>query len=90
LAWRVRLRGSAEKELAKLPRDVQVRILDYLDGVCGDPRAKGRPMKVGRRDPPLWRYPVGDYRLICHLRNENNTVLVLRVGHRREVYRHHD
>jgi len=87
LAWRVRFRGSAEKELAKLPRDVQIRILDYLDGVCADPRAKGRTMKVGKRDRPLWRYRVGDYRVIRHLRDEGDTVLVLRIGYRGQVYR---
>jgi mRNA interferase RelE/StbE len=88
LAWRVRFRGSAEKELAKLPRDVQARILDHLDRVCANPREKGRTLKVGRGDRPLWRYRVGDYRVICHLRDADETVLVLRVGHRREVYRH--
>jgi len=87
LAWRVRFRSSAEKELAKLPRAAQVRILDYLDGVRGNPRVKGRTLNVGRRDRPLWRYRVGDYRMICHHRDEDGTILVLRIGHRREVYR---
>lgn len=90
MAWRVRFRGSAEKELAKLRRDVQARILDYLEGIRDDPRSKERRLKVGKRDRPLWRYRVGDYRVICHHRDEDSTVLVLRIGHRREVYRRLD
>ena len=90
MVWRVRFRPSAEKELTKFPRDVQVRILDYFEGVCSDPRLKGRTLKVGKRDRPLWRCRVGDYRVICHHRDEDGTILVLRIGHRREVYRRRD
>ena len=44
-------------------------------------------MRVGRRQPRLWRYRVGPYRIVCHLREEGQTVVVLRIAHRREAYR---
>jgi mRNA interferase RelE/StbE len=51
-----------------------------------DPRSLGEPLRgpeLGR----FWKYRVGDYRLICHIRDREATVLVVRVGHRRDVYR---
>lgn len=50
-----------------------------------DPRQLGKPLQ-GRLSE-LWCYRVGDYRLVCELRDEALVVLVVRIGHRREVYR---
>ena len=77
---------------ATTPIDPAVReaMRPHLEEACGNPRTKGRTLKVGKRDRPLWRYRVGDYRVICHHRDEDNTVLVLRIAHRREVYRRRD
>jgi len=73
--------------LEKLPKDVQARILDQLEEQRHEPRAKGAALRFGRRQPTLWRYRVGPFRVICQLRDEDRTVLVLRVAHRREAYR---
>ena len=50
-----------------------------------DPRALGKAL-VGEMQG-LWRYRVGDYRLICRIEDRAVTILVLEVGHRREIYR---
>jgi len=49
-----------------------------------DPRAFGKPLKADLKG--LWRYRVADYRLICSIQDQRLVVLVLKVGHRRDVY----
>ena len=88
MAWTVEVSGFAERQLKKLDRPVRQRILDYLDDRiegCKNPRHFGEPLKGGRAG--LWRYRVGDYRVICQIRDDLLVVLALAVGHRREVYR---
>lgn len=88
MAWTVEVSAFAERQLRKLDRPVRQRILDYLDERiegCKSPRHFGEPLKGGRAG--LWRYRVGDYRVICQIRDEVLVVLALAVGHRREVYR---
>jgi mRNA-degrading endonuclease RelE of RelBE toxin-antitoxin system len=59
-------------------------IAEYLEGTA-NPRAYGKPLKgnlIG-----FWRYQVGDYRLIADIQDNIFTILVMKVGHRREIYR---
>ena len=88
MAWTVEVADFVERQLRKLDRPVRDRILDYLheriEG-CKNPRHFGEPLKGGKAG--LWRYRVGDYRIICELRDDVLVVLALAVGHRREVYR---
>jgi len=80
--------GRAKKKLSRIhPVDAR-RILRFLrESLAGadDPRQYGKPLKG--RNSELWRYRIGDHRLVCHLQDERLLVLVLRIGHRREVYR---
>lgn len=88
MAWRIELTGEARKQLAKLGHAEARRIRDYLRQriePLDDPRQLGKSLKS--RFGGLWRYRVGDYRLICELRDETLVVLVVRIGHRKEVYR---
>ena len=88
MAWTVEIADFAERQLRKLDRPVRDRILGYLheriEG-CKNPRHFGEPLKGGKAG--LWRYRVGDYRIICELRDDVLVVLALAVGYRREVYR---
>ena len=88
MAWTVEITDFAERQLRKLDRPVRDRILEYLheriEG-CKNPRHFGEPLKGGKAG--LWRYRVGDYRIVCELRDDVLVVLALAVGHRREVYR---
>lgn len=89
MAWRVEFAKSAQKDLAKLDAAGRNRVLRFLAErieLGDDPRKLGEALKgpvVGR----YWKYRVGDYRIICDLQDELLLVLVIRVGHRREVYR---
>lgn len=86
MAWQIELTGSAEKELAKLDKPVAKRIIKFLrERVSVDPRSSGKALKGDHSG--LWRYRVGDYRVICEIFDDKISVLVIRVGHRKEVYR---
>ena len=88
MAWTVRIAPFAQKQLAKLDKPVARRILDWieerLEG-CKDPRHWGEAPKGDLAG--LWRYRIGDFRIICELQDRELVVLLLAVGHRREVYR---
>lgn len=86
--WRVEITRTAEKQIQKLNRTVQESIIRFLRErvqTADNPRQSGRPLHGDKGG--LWRYRVGDYRLICDIQDERITVLVLRVGHRKDVYR---
>ena len=78
--------AKPRKQLAKFDNSVKKRILDYMDEVANlsDPRSKGK-MLVGDLKG-FWRYRVGDYRLICRIHDEELEILVVEVGHRKEIY----
>jgi mRNA interferase RelE/StbE len=86
--WRIEIKRNAEKQIKKLPRAAQESIVSFLRdrlAASENPRQWGRPLQVEKRG--LWRYRVGDYRLICDIQDAIITVLVLEVGHRKDVYR---
>ena len=87
MAWRIKFRPSAIKELEKLSGEARGRAVSYLESLSVGPRSRGKMLRFGKNDPPMRRYRVGDYRIICYLRDEDKTILVLRVGHRKDVYR---
>jgi mRNA interferase RelE/StbE len=88
LAWTVKLSSGAKKSLQKLDKPIARRILDFIHEkieVSIDPREYGKSLKGELGE--LWRYRVGDYRIICSIEDEPIVVLVLRIGHRTEVYK---
>lgn len=87
MTWRVEFDTRAAKELRSLDPPVRERIVRFLrERIAGseDPRRLGRPLKG--QSVPLWRYRVGPYRLVCTIEDDRLVVLVVRVGHRREIY----
>lgn len=89
MAWSVELSESADRELAKLDAQHRKRILKFLHARVAkldDPRSLGEALH-GSRLGEFWKYRVGDYRLIAKIEDDRLVVLVLRVGHRKEVYR---
>ncbi len=87
MSWVYRFDERALKELRKLGKQAQRDIVAYLDErVAGDedPRRFGRGLKGDFAG--LWRYRVGDYRILCQIRDGELLVLVVAVGHRRDVY----
>ena len=89
MAWTVELSTQAQKHLRALDGQVARRVLSFLHervSTLDDPRSIGKALQ-GSRLGNLWKYRVGDYRLICDLQDETLRVLVVKVGNRREVYR---
>ena len=87
MTWRVEFDDAATKELRKLDRQAQHEILRYLReriATDEDPRRFGKPLS--RELAGLWRYRVRDYRLICNIEDYKLVVLVLRIGHRKDIY----
>lgn len=85
--WTVEFDDRARRELRKLDAKTQQTILRYLrERIAGaeDPRRFGKPLR--RNLAGLWRYRVENYRLVCRFEENRLVVLVLQVGHRREVY----
>lgn len=89
MAYGVELAESADRELGKLDAQHRKRILKFLyerAASLDDPRSIGEALH-GPQLGEFWKYRVGNYRLICRIEDDRLIVLVLRVGHRREVYR---
>lgn len=84
MTYEVKYAKSAQKELKKLPKQIQVRILKAIIGLAKNPR-KGnvRPM-IGST---AWRLRVGDYRVMYDIQDNEIVILILRIAHRKEVYK---
>ena len=86
MVWKIEMTGEAEKELARIDKPAAKRIVRYLrERVSVDPRSLGKSLRGDLSG--LWRYRIGDYRVICELYDEKVSVLVVRIGHRKDVYR---
>ncbi len=89
MAWRIELDDAAKKDLAKLDKPVAKRITTFIRerlAVLDDPRSIGDALK-GSRLGELWKYRVGDYRIIANIEDGALKILVVKIGNRREVYR---
>lgn len=88
MAWTIDYLTSVKRELRKLDRQVASRIVEYMDGrvaALENPRTLGAAL-VGSKSQ-LWRYRVGDYRIVCEIHDARLIVLVVRIGHRSDIYR---
>lgn len=86
MAWTIEYDRDAVESLKKLDKSVAANIVDYLDNIAAldDPRARGKGLTghlVG-----LWRYRVGDYRIICDVHDEELIIVALELGHRSKIY----
>ncbi len=88
MIWTIEYTRTAETQLRKLDRQIAKRILDYLDDKIApleNPRIRGKALSGPLGE--LWRYRVGDYRLICEIQDNIMRILVVEAGHRREIYK---
>ena len=83
--YRVRTSPDADKQLAKLDGSVRVRVAQKIDQLAENPRPQG--CKKLKGDDNLWRVRVGDYRIVFSIHDDVLLVLIIRIAHRREVYR---
>ena len=87
MQYRVELTDRVIKQLKKLDKHMSALIIGWIeknfDG-CENPRIHGKGLTANRTGQ--WRYRIGNYRLICEIKDEEVLILVLEVGHRREIY----
>ena len=87
MAWIVKFSKEASKQLERLDKPIRKKISAFIDrlSLYPNPRSVGKALKGSLSG--LWRYPVGDYRIICRLHDNVLVVEVIKIGHRREVYK---
>jgi len=88
MAWAIEFDAAAQRELNKLDPVIARRILKFLlqrVAKLDDPRSIGERLQGTLHH--LWKYRVGDYRILCSFKHETLVVLVLEIGHRREIYK---
>lgn len=87
MAWRIEIDKDVQREMKKLDKQVAKRITAKLREVSqlDDPRSMGKGLTGNLAG--LWRYRVGDYRIICDIEDGVLLILVVDVAHRREVYK---
>ncbi|MDR0774918.1 MAG: type II toxin-antitoxin system RelE/ParE family toxin [Rickettsia sp.] len=85
MAYSILFTDHSRKQFSKLNKDIQQRIIHYLESrISINPHDFGKSL-VGEKKG-LWRYRVDDYRIICNISNNESLILVIDVGHRREIY----
>jgi mRNA interferase RelE/StbE len=85
VAYTIQITEAAEKMLKKLDRPVQTRIRQVIDSLAENPRPSG--VKKLKDAGALYRVRVGDYRIVYEIRDRQLVVIIIRIGHRKEVYR---
>ncbi len=85
MAYRIVLKATAAQALERLSHEVTARLERCIDTLASDPRPPG-VVKM-RGDDNLWRLRVGQYRIVYEIHDAQMLVLVLRIGHRKDVYR---
>ena len=85
MAHAIVFKPAALRDLRKLPEEVRRRVAARIDTLASDPRPHGAEALQG--EPDLYRIRIGEYRIIYQLEMKALVVLVVRIGHRREVYR---
>jgi mRNA interferase RelE/StbE len=87
MVWTVSLDRKAERQFAKLPQTAQLQTTAYLAlRVAPQPEPRTLAKALKGRKQGIWRYRVGDYCLLCALRDKGLLLLVLQLGYRCEVY----
>jgi mRNA interferase RelE/StbE len=87
MQWTIELDATAAKAINKLDKPIRERIRRFLKALAinDNPRSQGKALSG--RHAGLWRYRIGDYRIICNIQDEKIIILVLAIGHRKDVYR---
>ena len=84
---KVVLTETFKKQLKKLDAAISKRVLDYLEQIelLDNPRSRGKALTSNLSG--LWRYRVGDYRILCRIRDDKLVITVIEIAHRSTVYR---
>lgn len=88
MLWTVNFSEKADKQLLSLDKPIRERIRKFLKDLqkLPNPRLRGEALSGNLSE--FWKYRVGNYRLVCRIRDEELVVLVVKIGHRSEVYKY--
>ena len=84
-SYRVRWKKSAQKELKKLNKDLILKILEFVGNLAEDPFPDG--CKKLRGSQYTYRFRIGDYRVVYDVQSDILTIEIIRIGHRKDIYR---
>jgi len=87
MSYLVEYGKTAAKQLKKVDKKIAAFIVSYIDEKlvnCENPRLFGKALKGGSSD--IWRYRVGDYRILAKIEDERVIITIVEIGHRKEVY----
>ncbi len=87
MAWIIKYDASVVKELKKLAKPIAKRIFEYIEQLSAyeNPRQNGKALQGSFKK--YWRYRIGDYRIICNINDNILQILVVGIGHRKEIYK---
>jgi mRNA interferase RelE/StbE len=85
LSYRIVFKKSAAKSLTKIPKTDQKRIAEKIDSLAEGPPNQDTTKMKGNN--PFHRVRVGDYRIIYEIQNEVLIILIVKIGHRSDIYR---
>jgi mRNA interferase RelE/StbE len=88
VAWTIEWEEKALKEVNKLDKHIRKKIYSFLtDRIASleNPRTSGKPLSYDKYG--LWRYRLEDFRIICRINDADITILVVQVGHRKDIYK---
>ena len=83
----VKFEDNARKDFLRLDREIQVQILKYIEKIktLENPRDMGKSLTGDLKN--YWRYRVGDYRLICKIKDDELLIVIIHIGHRNKIYK---
>ena len=87
--WKIEFLPEVKKDLKKIDHEARIRIFDFLNQRVShlkDPRSIGEALK-GSKFGEFWKYRVGDYRIINSIKDKTLTILVIKIGNRKEIYK---
>jgi mRNA interferase RelE/StbE len=83
--FRIEVSATAEKQIRKLPREHQVRVLQAIRALAREPKPPGSRRIRGYED--VYRIRVGTYRVLYRVEAQRLVIIILKIGHRRDIYR---
>lgn len=88
MIYRVEYTKTAVNQLKKMDRKIAAFILSYIDERlvnCENPRLSGKALKGNLNE--IWRYRVGDYRILAKIEDDRIVVTIVEIGHRKDIYK---
>ncbi len=84
-SYNIKWKSSARKEIKKLPKDIILKIVDTIEGLVENPFPSGSRKIIGAQH--TYRIRVGNYRIVYSVESNNLLILIIRIRHRRDVYK---